>query len=171
MNFPYNAPRRTGTDQGGSVRNKIQYFQEGRYAAPGNAAITDFYLPLDIIDPWNVFITPRDATTMAAIHSATAGGFHVNGFATVGSASVAAVTDYDWATGTAYVLGQLINDSANAQYICTQAHTSDSASFASDLARKYWEAASPDYGFLKISLDKSASGSVLQINYKIEGYQ
>lgn len=169
MEFPYNKPYRGPSDFGGSVEHRIPLVQHGKIHHRGVSTYNDMWIPCDIRDPWNVLITPLD---LDAAERIAAGGWHLNSLNLYAAASVAADTTIDWATGTAYVIGDVVNNASNDQYICVVAHTASDAAagFAEDLTAVYWQLASPTYGWLKLTWASQASGEEPDFTYRIEGF-
>ena len=164
---PYNAPERISSDQGGSVDRPIQYMQRGHVS--GKINTTDTFIPCDLKQVDNIVITPiRNATSTSdnpVCLFTTVAGWEFTALGTF-----LALTDIDdWATGTVYEEGTVVDGNADdtIAYICVTAHTG-AAAFATDLASGYWQALSTST-FVKMVHTAGGSGDVVDINYILFG--
>lgn len=144
-----------------SLVDNIPLMQLGKVVGPTNDAV--LYIPCDIENPQFVALCPLDATSEDLITT----GIHWNSLTPDTAATLIADATFDWATSTAYVVGQIVSDGSDYIYVCLESHTS--GTFADDLASGYWKQINPKAGFLKGTITAQAAKAVTA-SYQIIGY-
>jgi len=174
---PYNSPQRESSDMGLSTRHDIVYIQEGIAVSSINTAYT--FVPCDIANPTNIFITPLKLSTTSANGTAlftTTVGWEVVALDNA-NLNVAADVD-DWVQNTAYQVGNVVLDPDDTlAYVCVTAHTSsNTGTEAVDWAidkdtNGYWQAINTSAKFIKITHTAAGAAKVAKFMFKITGYR
>lgn len=164
---PYNTPERLGTDQGGSVDKPIPYMQRGHVS--GKINTTDTFIPCDLDFVDNIVITPIANATGTSDNQVclftTVAGYEFTALGTF-----LALTDIDdWATGTVYEVGTVVDGNADDSeaHVCVVAHTA-AAAIATDEAAGYWQTIETET-FVKLVHTAGGSGDVADFNFIMFG--
>lgn len=171
MNNPYNKVFRYPTEGQSSVNYDIPCGQLGKVVGSAVSGQNDIYIPCDLKFPQVVDLTPLNAAGKVAQGTGT----QFNSLTLVTGATVSAVTNLDFATNTAVVIGEVQNDASNNQYICVVDVSSNDVSHAA-LASAWnnvsdrFQALDPEGGFIKLTIT-NVSGSKPAFNYLITGYK
>lgn len=178
----YNPPFRYPGDNSRSVNEKILMGQLSivatRTATAGSTI--DHYIPCDIKDPQHITLSALDATTADILRqgaTTAALGIDFNELNLATAASVAGQAGNDYASSVNYVKGQIVNDPADAQYICIKDYTAVGATTATlqvafnrDVSSGYWKALAPKGGWIRMSFAPNAASKKARFSCEIKGY-
>lgn len=151
-----------------SVEDEILYYQEGKVAGKINANY--LYLPCGIKEPVSVQLTPVKLGSVSANGVGlftTAVGYEIESLDNLKN-----ISDLDGFTvSTAYNVGTVVKDSTGSKaYVCHTAYTSGGSATLDVDKDTYWFPLK-ETKFVKVNCTAPGSGKVVNVNFKIEGYQ